>query len=481
MNDGIRSRMSFFSINKRWLLSNLLSVALLLLILEVVFIYSVTNYYYSSPQNDITRKAQSVSALFSAYEFQTVESKEQSFAGELKYEVYDIAFFSEGGTLLSYNRKMAQSFYVSEKDNLFEMIETGRETVVRKLPEFDDQILFEVEEMGNTEQGEKIYAMFAISVQKQQKTLTITISIAVIAGVLIMMFMVFNNLFFIRSIVIPVRTITKTANEISSGNYAVRLQKRHRDEIGALCDAINDMAYSLGENDKMKNEFLSSVSHELKTPLTAIRGWAETLLSGGEIAEDVKKGLEIILKETKRLSKMVENVLTFSTILKSDEEERKEKIDLLEELGEVSFLFKEALYEKRIRLQLLCEEDEAYVVANQFQIRQVFLNVLDNAVKNSRDDSKIVIQVTNRGENAEISFWDEGCGIASGDILHVKERFFKADPLTEGNGIGLAICDEIVEKHGGKLFVESEENEYTKISIVLPKEPRKVQRGREEA
>ncbi|MEG1994495.1 MAG: HAMP domain-containing sensor histidine kinase, partial [Oscillospiraceae bacterium] len=268
--------------------------------------------------------------------------------------------------------------------------------------------------------------------------------------------------------------IGKTARLISQGNFGVRLQKSKNDEVGELCDIINDMAEELQTTEKIKNEFISSVSHELRTPLTAIKGWGETLRSDGNIDEVMfQKGMGVIISETERLSGMVEELLDFSRIQSGNFRLNFSKIDIVAEISDAVLMYTERA--KRDKIQLIYDEPEELCVVNgdRNRLRQVFINIIDNALKYSDPGDTVKVVVKIGEENIVIIIADTGIGIKSDDLHHVKNKFYKANSTRRGSGIGLAVADNIIEMHGGNLDIFSEENVGTTVTITIPLEKKK--------
>jgi len=229
------------------------------------------------------------------------------------------------------------------------------------------------------------------------------------------------------------------------------------------------MAKELGTSERMKNDFISSVSHELRTPLTAIKGWAETMHGCGIPDQDTfDKGMDIIVKESARLTGIVEELLDFSRMQNSGMMLKLEKLDVLAELDEVLYMLRDrAISEGK---HLLYDEPEPMppVMADKNKLKQVFLNIVDNALKYTPAEGVVGIQVMKEKDSVRIVVTDTGCGIAPDDLPRVKDKFFKANQNVRGSGIGLAIADEIVQKHGGTLEIESGIGVGTTVTITLP-------------
>ena len=199
-------------------------------------------------------------------------------------------------------------------------------------------------------------------------------------GLLIIMFIILSNLYFINSITAPIVELTGIARRISDGSYGIQAVKLHDDEIGDLIDSINDMSVKLGRAEKMQTEFISSISHELRTPLTAITGWSETLAFDPAIKGESLRGITIISKEAARLTKMVEDLLEFTRIEDGRFNLTLEKIDVAAELEEAIFTYGELLRQEGMELHYDPDYTELpQITADPERLRQVFLNILDNA------------------------------------------------------------------------------------------------------
>jgi signal transduction histidine kinase len=214
---------------------------------------------------------------------------------------------------------------------------------------------------------------------------------------------------------------------------------------------------------------MSSISHELRTPLTAISGWGETLMYDENQSEESKKGLAIILKESHRLTKMVEELLEFTRMQDGRFTLNAEMIDVGAELEETIFSYREVLRQYNMSLEYdPCMQDLPMIYADPERLRQVFLNILDNANKYGRDGGRIVVSVRLDASYITVRFRDFGPGIPEDQLDHVKEKFFKGDNTKRGSGIGLAVCDEIINYHGGSLTLANANGGGCLVTIRLP-------------
>ena len=276
-------------------------------------------------------------------------------------------------------------------------------------------------------------------------------------------------MYFVKSIVIPVNHISSTASRYAEGDFSVRIPVQNDDEIGELCGIINKMAEELSQSEAAKNDFISSVSHELRTPLTAIKGWAETIGAMPDDSETVSKGMRVITSETERLSQMVEDLLDFSRMQNDKFSMEKNNIDILAELSEALLIYEEKARQEGIELVYTEPSDLPVVYGDRNRLRQVFINVIDNALKYSEKGGLVTVQTSITPDNRiEIDVTDNGCGISSEDLPKIKTKFFRANHIKRGSGIGLAVADEIIKLHDGSLDIFSERGVGTRVVISLP-------------
>ena len=223
----------------------------------------------------------------------------------------------------------------------------------------------------------------------------------------------------------------------------------------------------MAASEQLKNDFISSVSHELRTPLTAIQGWAETLREDPD-PKTSERGVGIIIGETARLSGLVEELLDFSRLQGGRMRLHVSRLDTVAQLDAAVFLFtdraqgegKELIYEE-------CPSLPA-VYGDADRLRQVLVNVLDNALKYTEAGGKITVSAAEAAGKVRITIRDTGCGIPAEHLPFVKKKFYKANQLVRGSGIGLAVADEIIALHGGALDVASVEGAGTTVTVTLP-------------
>ena len=280
-----------------------------------------------------------------------------------------------------------------------------------------------------------------------------------------------SNLWFRERVTNPILGLGDTARRIADGSYGSLAEKLRDDEIGRFVDAFNDMSVKIGEAGKTQSEFISSVSHELRTPLTAITGWSETLMYDEAIQGDSRRGVEIISCEAGRLTGMVEELLEFTRMRDGRFTLNLEQVDAAALLEEVCFTYSELLRHDGMELRYKApDKDLPFVTGDPRRLKQVVLNILDNAAKYGRGGKSIEVSASQEGEYVKISVRDHGPGFSAEDLPHVKERFYKGRGKERGSGIGLAVCDEIVTRHSGRLLVDNAPAGGALVTVMLPVE-----------
>ena len=256
---------------------------------------------------------------------------------------------------------------------------------------------------------------------------------------------------------------------ITNGSYGSQIQTRYDDEVGELAQAINEMSIQLNQNEKIQTEFISSLSHELRTPLTAITGWSETLLSSEELDESTRRGVKIIHREGQRLTEMVLGLLDFTRIQSDRMTLNIEVADVRAEFEDTVFMYGSRLAQDGIALEYIESDDDIPEIScDPKRLRQVFLNIIDNAAKHGGEGKRIETTIKMDADDVVVCIRDFGPGIPEDEIPLVKKKFYKGSSKARGSGIGLAVCDEIVEMHGGELILENAPEGGTLVTVRLP-------------
>lgn len=278
------------------------------------------------------------------------------------------------------------------------------------------------------------------------------------------------SLFLANTIIKPLKEVTETAEQMADGRMDVRSQIELEDEIGQLSRTLNFMADEILKKEEIKNEFISSISHELKTPLTSIKGWSITLqsedLGGNEI---LSEGLDIIEEESDRLTDMLEELLDFSRFASGGIVLRKEKINIKSYLNKIYKQLYPRTKLNGLNFELELDENLEYFIVDSDRLKQVLINLIDNSIKFSKEKGNIILKAYIEENNIIFKLSDDGIGIAKDQLPYIKDRFYKGDDSKSNTGIGLSIVDEIIKLHSGEIIIESNLGEGTIITIILPK------------
>ena len=468
------------SITRRWMFNTLGAVFVVLVVIVVAVIVATRNYYYSSAKQVLENQADVMSSLLLKYEQDTrtnytaeVRNMVVSFNEKDRMELMAIDL---NGKIVLTSSGFSYDAPIDLPDYNMALNSTDeRGSYIGEMTggEMSDEKIVSVCMLVSNVEGEFSALRFVASMTEIDKLVWKTALLLVAVSFGILAFVGLSGAYFIKSIVLPVRQVGAAAGKIASGDYETRLVKNKDDEMGELCDTINHMADELAQSERMKNEFISSVSHELRTPLTAIKGWAETLeTSGPQDTETIRKGMQVILGETERLSGMVEELLDFSRIANGRFTLNKAKMDILAELGEAVLIYEEKARREKIDFTYSEPEMLPFVFGDRNRLKQVFINVIDNALKYSDPGGSVRVEALERDGMIVIVVADSGCGISEQDLPHVKQKFYKANLTRRGSGIGLAVASEIVELHGGTLDIVSKEGVGTTVTIKIPAMPK---------
>ena len=461
------------SITKRWIKGSLLITIVMLLAAVFMLMAFLRNSYYTSVETALINRINSIGGTLAASQNMSSADRENllynlisDFDEADKFELMLLG--DSGGILATSSGFTPQSTH--NKDDFDRAMSVSDEVYTNTYRSQMNEKIMSATWLFEDSINE-IYALRIVtSMARVDEQLYLLMAFAVLAAVAIIAFSITSGMFFIRSIVTPIHFIKDTTDKIAQGEFDVRIEqnKKYDHELSQLCESINHMAQELGRNDELKNEFISSVSHELRTPLTAIKGWAETMNNTQDM-ETLEKGTSIILKETDRLYSMVENLLDFSRLQNANLALTKEKLDLVAEVYESVIMFMPQAAEQGVRI--VFEEPDAIipVMADKSKIKQIMVNLLDNALKYSSQDSVIEVNMWQNRQDGTVTteVKDYGKGIRSEDIDKVKEKFYKGKGAKRGSGIGLALVDEIVKLHGGSFDIQSEYKKYTSMRFTL--------------
>jgi len=454
----IKNLLRFRGLKGRWMLGGILIVLAIVIVGVLAFGISVYSYYYSAVQTGLETKAKTSADLFATYVtrtyaeyYQSAYRYAESFEDKDKLELQFVNTLGQV-EISSYGLTAGTAPGTPDIDSA---LETGGISAWKGRRAGTGERILSVSAPLLYADGTVIGLMrYVTSLKQVDRVVARACAAAAGVGLLILALVIFSNLYFLRTITEPIMELTDMARRIAEGSYGIQAEKKYDDEIGDLIDSINEMSAKLGRSEATQTEFISSVSHELRTPLTAITGWSETLTYDENIRGDSRRGIEIISKEANRLTKMVEELLEFTRIQDGRFTLNLTQMDVAAELEDSIFTYGELL--RREGLELVYQpaaEELPPILGDPERLKQVFLNILDNAAKYGREGKKILVSMERDGGLIHIRIRDFGPGIPESELPHVKEKFYKGSSKERGSGIGLSVCDEIVSRLGGTLTV----------------------------
>ena len=461
-------------LRQRWIFNTVMPIFVLVILIVALFSAGVSNYYYGTMQKGLESRAQAIADSFNEYFMDSgyisfyLRAVQAADSFEDKDRI-ELQFINASGRIQVSTSGLTAGSSPGTGD-IGRAIETADMAPFRgRDPETGENIMAVSHPLvfhGNVVGVMRLVTSLR-AVNRQVALATLAICLV---ALLCMALVIISNLLFINNVVEPVAVVSEAAKRIAAGSYGFQIEKKYTDELGELVDNINDMSRQIGQNEKMKTEFISSVSHELRTPLTAINGWGETILEDptGDPVQ-MRRGIRIILNEARRLSTMVEELLEFSKMEDGRFTLRLEQVDLEAELEDAIFTYRELFRQEGIELRYEAGEEALPPISGDPErLKQVFCNVLDNAAKHGGAGGRIDVSISREGGAQVIRVRDYGPGVPEEELPYVKQKFYKGSSKARGSGIGLAVCDEIVNLHGGSFEIGNAEGGGAVVTIRLP-------------
>lgn len=444
-------------------------IAVTVAVLEMIFLFTMHEYYYGTVEQVERQRVTLTASLYNRFAEGTgLADKGRSLIDNISAnEGAEVQVIDWSGKVVISSRGFVPQELVKTSDFRAAMNGTIG-TWVGRDPMTDERVLAVASPLQG---GERTIGVlrYVVSVEEVDRAMAMTSTYSIVVGILVIGLSMLFSLPLAKSIINPAQDLTRAADRMAAGHYDVRAQLGSNDELGQLAEAFNHMADEIVQADKMKNDFIASISHELRTPLTSIKGWGETIAySSLEDQDQTRQGLQIICQETERMIRLVEELLDFSRF-------RSGRVQLHKERAEANQLVKQAANQmavrakqKQVTLALDLDPGLGMISIDTDRLRQVLINLLDNALNFTPQHGAITVQTRCSDDKMVIRVMDTGDGISSDDLPNVTKKFYKGTSRQAGSGLGLSIVAEIVQLHGGELQVESELGQGTSATVLLP-------------
>lgn len=441
-------------------------VFLTMLILEAIFLIAVRSYYYDSISNHMSSHLSVTSSLGNA----GVNIEDRSWLPVLlkqynmkKAEVQILSL--QGEVLIS-----SSYFRVDKPVATADVISAQSGTVgqwIGKQPGTGEAVMSIATPIYA--KGDIVYIVRLVtSLDSVNARINSIVLLSVVVSIAVLIVVLIISIGLANSIVKPINEITSASAQMAKGRFDVRIKEEYQYEIGELARTLNFMAHEIVRSNQLKNDFVSSISHELRTPLTGIKGWSETLLSGQFEEEESKLGMNVILKETDRLIGLVEELLDFSKLQENKLQFNWSPVYLSGVLEDTVLQVKMKAEQKQIHIEVRSRGAEQPISGDVNRLKQVFLNLIDNAVKFSPNESVITVHSTWDEDQVVVRIVDQGIGISKEHLAKVMDKFYQVNPSHGGTGLGLAITYELVKAHHGDMTIESKPDVGTTVIVTLP-------------
>lgn len=457
-------------IGRQIVLHYFIVVFVTLLMVEIIFMFAIRTYYYDSIYNHIANHAAMVTDNYQKQPVSDTPEDSEFFVkitNSFSLANTELQVLDRKGDILMTNSSF-QSAKLVQTIDLSQAITNNVGKWIGREPETGELVMAvssPVQIMGEN----KYVIRYITSMEPiNSKLLNITL-LAALVGVVILAVVLLFSMGLANSIVKPINNIRAVSAQLARGKFEVRVKGEYKYELGELANTLNYMAQEIVRGNQIKDDFISSISHELRTPLTGIKGWSETLTSGGFDPEETKIGMQIIAKETERLIGLVEEMLDFSKLQQNEMKLVIGRVNLKEILQETMLNVWAKAEQKRIQIKLDDHtENQVLVSGDGNRLKQVFLNLVDNAIKFSTEESWIHLDIRTEAKWAIVEVIDRGIGISEEHLRRVKDRFFQVNHQGGGTGLGLAISQQLVELHNGEMEMRSELGVGTTVCVRLP-------------
>lgn len=451
-----------------------LSLTVMMMILSVVLNYYISKNTHKTLReccDEVAESVQTTNGQFSSTNFSTLLKTASTVAAA------DIFITDSNGTILicacsewEENEKCLHSSYTVPK-KVIERVQKKNGLLISTI----DIYKYPQYVASKPINASETYYVFSTSPLSQVKELMSTVSkiyfLLTIIPIVIMFFAIYAMTYRLTK---PLKSMSEAAKAMARGDFSKRIPVTSDDEIGELAVSFNMMTNSLSRLEGMRRSFVGNVSHELKTPMTSIGGFIDGILDGTIPPERHEYYLSIVSKEVKRLSRLVEGMLSMSRLESGQETLKPQTFDFYELLCTIVIGQEQRIEQNKLEIIGLDSLNNIKITADKDLIYQAVYNLVDNAIKFNIENGKIEFSLTEQKDHIIFKITNTGNGIPQKELPLVFERFYKGDKsrsdIKDSTGIGLYIVKTIISSHKGNITVLSKENQFTSFEIKLPKE-----------
>ena len=486
----------FKTIYSKYLASFILLLGFGFCTIALIISYVVTNYSLNSKTDNMYKSAKVVySTLVSDMEqsknsfSDTVEENKNDyyslFSPLSEYSDSCIVLIDKSGSVIFENgdKDLIKSTKISQEamGKILEFSTGARLSDLEGL--FENRrfnYIYPIEEKVSGENSIKGIIILSSSSSGLQNVHDQIIKVVIVSSLWVFLAAVVIVYFISNRITTGIKQISKAVDSYTKGNFEVRIPVKNNDEIASLAKDFNNMASELDKLEKTKNTFISSISHDLRTPMTSIQGFIEGIIDGTIPDEKREYYLGIVLTEVKRLSRLVNGLLDISRMESGGLKLNMSYFDVCEMARLILISFEEKINDGKINIEFEADDDPSRVFADKDAVYQVIYNIVGNALKftNENGTLRIEIRKMNPDNKYSVSVYNTGIGIKEEELEYVFEKFYKANSSSglnkTGTGLGLYIAKTKIEAHGEKITVDSKYGEYCRFTFTLSKDEKKV-------
>lgn len=456
------------SIKTRLVINFMLIIIITVFIAELIFLKATKNYYYKNIEDILTNQIEfSISyylRYFSSNDLEDIIIDDIDIFW--KHTDAQVQIINKEGKLLMDSLGIMDIGSISP--DIEKAIKGEKATWIGNVGYYDKTVMSVAMPIKDEDEIVGIIR-FISSLEETRKAINKISVFSMGMGLIVILISGLVSIFLANSIVKPLQEVTKVAEKMAKGKLKTRSKIVINDEIGKLSSTLNYMAEELIKKEEVKNDFISSISHELRTPLTSIKGWAITLQSeelyNNEILID---GLNIIEKKSDRLANIVEELLDFSKFVSGRIKLERNSFSIKDTIEIISKQLRPRILDNKIEFKTSIDSNLDLIYGDENRLKQVLINILDNAIKFTPEEGKISLEANRYKHNLILKIEDNGCGIPESDLPNIKEKFYKGNSKNSNTGIGLSICNEIIKLHDGSIDILSKVNQGTTVIIEIP-------------